>query len=113
MPPGFDLITTYEELAKYTVAFAKGGFRFLLLIGPPGVGKSKQAEADVSGTNCVFIDTHVTLMELYCDVFDADNSPIVLDDINHLFQTKQACSVLKSLTKTVHEKVIRSVLSKM
>lgn len=106
VPDNFDLINSYEELTQYTIAFAKGGITFLLLVGSPGSGKSRQMKADLKGQGCVWIDNHASNLGLYCSVYEADGFPVVLDDINHLFKNKMACSLMKALTQT--EK-IRSV----
>lgn len=100
VPDNFDLITTYEELAQYTKAFANRDITFLLLVGSPGSGKSRQMKADLKGKGCVWIDNHATNLGLYCSVYEANGSPLVLDDINHLFKSKMACSLMKALTQT-------------
>jgi len=100
VPDNFDLITTYEELAQYTKAFANRDITFLLLVGSPGSGKSRQMKADLKGKGGVWIDNHATNLGLYCSVYEANGSPLVLDDINHLFKSKMACSLMKALTQT-------------
>lgn len=100
VPDNFDVITTYEELSQYTKAFAKGDINFLLLVGSPGSGKSRQMKTDLDGTRHTWIDNHATTLGLYCSVYEADGSPVVLDDINHYFKNKLACSLMKALTQT-------------
>lgn len=100
VPENFDLITKYEELSQYTKAFAKRKIIFLLLVGSPGSGKSRQLKSDLAGKTHAWIDNHATNLGLYCAVYEADNSPVVLDDINHLFKSKMACSLMKALTQT-------------
>lgn len=100
VPHGFDLITTYKELSEYTRAFANGDLTFLLLVGSPGSGKSKQVQFDLAGSSHQWIDNHATNLGLYCSVYEANGSAIVLDDINHLFRNTMACSLMKALTQT-------------
>tara|TARA_R110002111_G_scaffold100975_1_gene156369 strand:+ start:14071 stop:14964 length:894 start_codon:yes stop_codon:yes gene_type:complete len=100
VPENFDLITTYKELSQYTKAFSKQDINFLLLVGSPGSGKSRQMKADLAGTSHTWIDNHATNLGLYCSVYEADASPVVLDDINHFFKSKLACSLMKALTQT-------------
>lgn len=106
VPDGFDLIQTYEELTEYTNAFAKKKFGFLLLVGSPGSGKSKQMQNHLKGTSCKWIAAHVTTLGLYCSMFEAANRPVVLDDVNHFLKDKLAVSLLKSLTQTDDEKCV-------
>jgi excisionase family DNA binding protein len=100
VPDGFDLIKTYEDLIEYTKAFANGEITFLLLVGSAGSGKSQQLKTDFAGKPHSWIDNHASNMGLYCAVYDAHGVPIVLDDINHLFKNKMACSLMKALTQT-------------
>lgn len=99
VPDGFDLITTYEQLSEYTEAFAAGGINFMLLLGTPGSGKSQQMRGELEG-RCKWIDAHVTNLALYCAVYEAQNSPVVMDDINHFLKNKTAISLIKALTQT-------------
>lgn len=100
VPPNFDLIRTYEELMEYTIPFANREIGFLLLVGSPGSGKSRQMQNDVKGKGCVWIDNHASTLGLYCKVYQADHAPVVLDDVNHFFRDKLACSLMKALTQT-------------
>lgn len=100
VPDNFDLITSYKELMQYTKAFSKRDIAFLLLVGSPGSGKSRQMQDDLAGRRHVWIDNHASNLGLYCSVYEAENSPVVLDDINHFFKSKMACSLMKALTQT-------------
>jgi hypothetical protein len=99
-PPGFDVITTYAELKEYTLGFANGHIPFLLLVGTPGSGKSSQMKADLEGKHIKWIDNHATTLGLYCAVYEANNRPVVLDDVNHFISSKLSCSLMKALTQT-------------
>lgn len=100
VPSGFDLIKSYDELTQYTEAFADREIGFLLLVGSPGSGKSKQMQHDIKGKGCVWIDNHAATLGLYCKVYAADSAPVVLDDVNHFFKDKIALSLMKALTQT-------------
>ena len=100
VPDYFDLITKYEDLSEYTKAFANRSITFLLLVGSPGSGKSRQVKCDLVETQHTWIDNHASNLGLYCSVYEADGAPIVLDDINHLLKNKMACSLMKALTQT-------------
>ncbi len=100
VPAGFDLITTYAELAEYSRAFANGELSFLLLVGSPGSGKSRQVKSELAKVHHTWIDSHATNLGLYCSVYEADGTPIVLDDINHFFKNPVAVSLMKALTQT-------------
>ncbi len=104
VPDGFDLIATYKGLREYTLAFAAGKIPFMLLIGSAGGGKSQQMKADLGvGTanqKCTWIEGHVRPIALYCSVYEAKGRPIVLDDVVHFFDNKDAQSIVKCLCQT-------------
>ena len=106
VPSGFDLITEYNDLTEYTLAFAAGKLSFLLMIGSPGSGKSRQIRSDLERKNCTWIDNHVSNLGLYCKVFESNNAPVVLDDVNHFMANKQSCSLVKAFTQTERVKNI-------
>ena len=74
VPDNFDLITTYEELSQYTKAFANRSIVFLLLVGSPGSGKSRQLKCDLVEKRHTWIDNHASNLGLYCSVYEADGS---------------------------------------
>lgn len=100
IPAGFDLIKTYDELIEYTMAFAARKFNFLLLVGSPGSGKTRQMKTSLTGVGHTWIDNSVSAVGLYAAVFEANNSPIVLDDTNTFLKQPEAVPLLKSLTQT-------------
>lgn len=106
VPDNFDLITTYKELVEYTKAFAESKLHFLLLVGSPGSGKSRQLKNALDGKPHQWIDNHASNLGLYCAVFEARNTPVVLDDVNHLFKNTMACSLVKALTQTDAERSV-------
>lgn len=105
-PAGFHVIRNYKSLTEYSEAFAAGKISFLLMVGSPGSGKSRQIKADMEGRTITWIDNHVTNLGLYCSVFEAKGCPVVLDDVNHFLQNKLACSLLKALTQTEKTKSV-------
>jgi excisionase family DNA binding protein len=99
VPKGFDIIREYHELEEYSKSFAAGIIPFLLLLGTPGSGKSHLMRSSLGG-RCSWIDNHVTTMGLYMKVYEANNRPVTMDDVNHFLKNKIACSLLKALTQT-------------
>ena len=106
VPDGFDLVTSYTDLAEYSRAFSAGAIPFLLLVGSPGSGKSRQLKADLEGRRHAWIDNHVSNLGLYCKIYEADGAPLVLDDVNHLFKHREAASLVKALTQTEAAKML-------
>jgi excisionase family DNA binding protein len=106
VPDRFDVITTYSELLEYTKAFSEGNIPFLLLVGSPGSGKTMQLKECLGSRRHKWIDNHASMLGLYCAVYQAAHSQVVLDDINHFFGNPMACSLIKALTQTM---ALRSV----
>jgi len=106
IPAGFDLITTNDELIEYTMAFAARKFNFLLLVGSPGSGKSRQMKASLTNIQHTWIDNSVSAVGLYAAVYEANNAPIVLDDVNNFLKQPEAVPLCKSLTQTEKSKSV-------
>jgi hypothetical protein len=72
-------------------AFASGALNFVLLAGPPGVGKSQQARQAL-GDGIGWIEGNATAFGIYEAAYRHRDQPIVLDDIDGLYNSSQAGS---------------------
>jgi hypothetical protein len=98
-PVRADIVTTYAELQQFVSAFANGKLNTVIIIGAPGLQKSRIV-ADTLGTHAHFIRGQTTAYGLYRDLYLHRNAPLVLDDLDCLFADRAAVRLLKCLLET-------------
>ncbi len=111
MPRGVEVIHDYETLRWYARQFVRGCFNLLLIVGPPGVGKSALVKGSVPD-RLYWIEGRSTPFELYCRLYRERRRRflhVVLDDAQRLWERKgdeggSGISLLKQLCETEAEK---------
>ena len=93
------VIRTYEVLDRFTRAFAEGSLNLLIVIGPPGVQKSRCLKAALGSSAC-WIDGNATAFGLYCELYRSRDEPIVIDDVDSLYADRAGVRLLKCLCQT-------------
>jgi hypothetical protein len=96
-------ISTYAELARQAQAFAQGHFALLIVLGNPGVGKTRcfrGALDDDLGDNVCWIDGNASPYGMYCAAYEYRNQPLVLDDVDGLYSDRNAVRLLKCLCQS-------------
>src|SRR4051812_5185490 len=88
-------VTTYDALDGYARGFAEG-LLHLLLLGDPGLGKS-QAVRRAVGPDALWAEGHATAFGLYCALYQHQNQPVVIDDVDGIYADKATVGLLKSL----------------
>jgi hypothetical protein len=77
---GTRLLTRYSELESYLKQFAEGIYRFLWVMGRPGVGKTEAAAAAVWDRRVLYVKSaRVSALSLYVQCYEHLNEPVVLD----------------------------------
>ncbi len=92
-------LARYAELDEYVRAFARGYLNLLLLVGPPGLQKSRSLKEAV-GTRGVWIEGHATPFGIYRRLWESRNQAIVIDDVDALYSSREGLRILKSLCQT-------------
>src|SRR5260370_10639216 len=87
-------VATYAQLDLFVRAFADGFFNLLVLIGGPGLGKSRVVRQAV-GDHACWIDGHATAFRIYCDLWRHRDEPVVLDDVDGLYAGRDGIPLLK------------------
>ncbi len=98
-PQGALVVRTYGELDQFVEAFAEGLLNLLLIIGRPGVQKSRAVKAAVGGRAC-WIDGSATAFGLYGQLYRHRDRPVVIDDVDGLYADRAAVRLLKCLCQT-------------
>jgi len=94
-PQGVLVVWTYGELDQFVEAFAEGLLNLLLIIGRPGVQKSRagppfgRCPAAVGGRAC-WIDGSATAFGLYGQLYRQRDRPVVIDDVDGLYADRAA-----------------------
>ena len=96
-------VTTYAELAGIVAGFAKGHLTFLMLLGPPGVGKSKIVQSTV-GNSAVFLAGNASPFGIFSAAYQHRGQPLILDDIDGIYRDRQGVRLLKALGQSDQEK---------
>ena len=92
-------VTTYCDLEKIVTAFARGDLNLLVLIGGPGLGKSRVLRQATFNRAC-WLEGNASPFGLYCQLWRHQNRPIVLDDLDGLYASRDGIRLLKCLTQT-------------
>ena len=98
-PQGALVVRTYGELDQFVEAFAEGLLNLLLIIGRPGVQKSRAVKAAVGERAC-WIDGSATAFGLYGQLYRQRDRPVVIDDVDGLYADRAAERLLKGLCQT-------------
>ncbi len=93
------IVNRYKELNSFARAFAAGHLRFLMVVGPPGTGKSGTMRRVVDG-QVAWIDGNATPFGVYCAAFAHQDKPIVLDDVDALYRDTNGIRLLKQLCQS-------------
>jgi hypothetical protein len=104
-PDSAQVVTTYAELIRFVEAFRDGKLSTLLIIGKPGLAKSRLV-SDVLGDNAHFLAGQTTALGLFSELAASIDEPLVLDDLDGLFADRSAVRLLKALLETKPIKVI-------
>lgn len=99
LPDFATLVRTYAELEQFATAFADGYLTLLILLGPPGTGKSWTMREVVGGNAC-WIDGSASAFGVYKQAYWHRDEPIVLDDAPPLGHDRQGNRLLKALCQT-------------
>ncbi len=102
-PPGALVLRTYQQLDQFVEAFATGTLNLLVILGRPGVQKSRAVKAAVGRRAC-WIDGSATAFGLYCQLYRHRDRPVVIDDVDGLYADRAAVRLLKCLCQTEPKK---------
>lgn len=97
-------ITTYEGLDGYVRAFAGGKFNLLVLVGAPGLQKSRVVHDALS--DACWIEGHASALGIYLRLWEHRDQPVVIDDVDSLYADRAAVRLLKCLCQTERRKTV-------
>jgi hypothetical protein len=104
-PKNAAIITMYEHLAQVAKAFSSGNLNLLILLGSPGLAKSRTVR-DMVG-DCCWIEGNATAFGIYCQLYKNKNKLIVVDDPDDLHADNRGIRLFKCLCQTEPRKRLR------
>ena len=99
-------LSTYRDLEKIVHAFARGDLTLLILLGGPGLGKSRVVHQATAAQACCWLEGNTSPFGLYCQLWRNQNRPLVLDDLDGLYASRDGIRLLKCLTQTEPQKSV-------
>jgi hypothetical protein len=98
-------LATYADLDQVAASFARGRFRFLILLGRPGLGKSS-AVVRAIGPGALLARGNTSAAGLYNALWQHRDLPVVIDDLDAIDQDPRSMRLLKCLCETEEEKAV-------
>ena len=107
-------LTTYAELEKFSKSFAAGFFNLLIIVGERGLQKSTTIRNAMTEDVC-WIQGSASPFVIYCKLHRHINQPVVIDDVDRLYRSKDGVNLLKFLCATEPVKTVswQSATSKL
>lgn len=99
------VVKTYDELSRFVNAFVQGSFDLMMLIGSPGIQKSRTVREALDGNVC-WIEGHTSPIRIYCELWGHRNELVVIDDVDSLYGDRSIIRLLKSLCQSEPRKTV-------
>ena len=93
-------IETYERFHRHVAALVDSEIDCLLVLGPPGIGKSHAYKTVLGNRPSHIFGGRLTPLRAYLRLHDAQHLPVVLDDISALLRDDNFRDMLKALCET-------------
>jgi len=100
-------ITKYQELDKFVKMFAEKKANLIIIKSKAGLGKTSSVLRTLKGEDFYFINSHVTPLQFYKDIYTNIGRPILIDDVDNLLTSKISVSLLKQICGTEETKTIQ------
>lgn len=98
-------VRTYRELDEFVTAFAHGHLNLLIVVGPPGVQKSQVLRRAVGASAC-WVEGHATPFGIFRLLWEHRDQPVVIDDVDGLYGSRDGVRLLKCLCQTEPRKTV-------
>lgn len=100
------VVNKYDDFHADMKAFGESKYKFLMVVGPGGTGKTQGARRFVP--NAVMISGDPTPFDLYKTVYNAGDRPIVFNDVaQKVWSDNTFIALMKQLTETTPTKELQ------
>jgi hypothetical protein len=104
-PKGAIHVTNYRHLETFIEAFASGHINLLIIVGAPGLAKSRTVRR-ILGQDVCWIEGNATPFGIYTKLYRSRDQFVVIDDVDSLYADKAGVRLLKCLCQTEEEKSV-------
>ncbi|MCA9168463.1 MAG: hypothetical protein KDB23_12390 [Planctomycetales bacterium] len=97
-------ISSYSELESFVAAFAAGKINLIILVGEPGLAKSRTVKGLLP--DACWIEGNASPFGMYLKLFEHRDRLVVIDDVDSLYSDRNGIRLLKCLCQTDEQKVV-------
>ena len=106
-PDGAVTLNTWDQLHEVCKGFVAGECDLLVIAGTPGLSKSQTLKHVTRGANALYVKGRHSAVEFFCDLYDHQHGPVVIDDADSVMNDNHCKGMLKHLTETDAEKLVK------
>jgi len=96
---------TFDELERYTQAFADGKLPYICLVGSGGLSKSQTVKR-IATNACFLVGGQLSAFETFRKTYEYIDEPLVFDDIDDIHKNAEKVRLFKCLCQTDEEKTV-------
>jgi hypothetical protein len=100
-------IETYRRFYNYVLAWQAREIDSLVVLGKPGLGKTWAAKRVLANTPHHWFSARQTPLQIYREICDRPDSPVVFDDVSSLLTDNNIVDMLKNLCENEGVKTLR------
>jgi hypothetical protein len=91
---------TYDGMEELLSAFAAACIALLVVVGRPGLGKSRRVREAVKGREALVVRGRKSALDFYTDLYAFQDLPVILDDADDLMSQRLCREYVNALTET-------------
>ncbi len=93
-------LTTAKDLRKIARKFVSGELERVMIVGPPGQGKTETIKSALGQKGYLYLRGRTTAISLYEELYDHRDLPVLLDDTAEMLLDTNVQEMLRDLTET-------------
>jgi hypothetical protein len=99
IPEGAVILRSYAEFEAYIRAFSCGHINLLIIVGAPGLAKSRTVRR-ILGQKVCWIEGNATAFGIFTKLYRQRDEFVVIDDVDSLYSDRNGIRLLKCLCQT-------------
>ena len=106
VPSNAIIVRTFNELRDLITAFADDKLNLLGIISNPGLSKTELVKAIMGTRRRLHVQGHATAFAIFPALYEYAGAPVILDDVNTLYNDPRTRPLLIQLCETVASKKV-------